>query len=79
MASSSERDAARAPGAPPPPPPVEVAAFYALVEKKMTAEVLYRHARAAELSDRAATHAARLWGDKSLVVAHLRVSEVISL
>ena len=54
MASSSERGVA--PGAPPPPPPPgEVAAFYALLEKQTTACVLWRHTRAAELSDRAAT------------------------
>ena len=79
MASSSERGAARAPGAPPsrlpPPPPEKVAAFYALVEKRVTASVLCRDARAAELCDRAATNAQRLWGDNSLVVADLRVTE----
>ena len=83
MASSSECVAARrAPGAPPPlppPPPEEVAAFSALVEKKVTAGVLYRHARAAELSDRAAKHAARLWGDNSLVAADVRVNEAVVL
>ena len=84
MASSSERGAARALGAPPPPlplpPPEEVAAFYVLVENKATASVLCRHTRNAELSERAAKHAdERLWGEHSLVVAHLRVSETISL
>ena len=81
MASSSERGAA--PGVPPPPPPLpppeEVAAFYALVEKQTTAAVLSRHARAVELCDRAAEHAATLWGDNSLVVAHLRVDEASSV
>ena len=63
----------------PPPPPEEVTAFSALVEKKMTATALSRHTRCAELSDRAARHARRLWGDNSLVVADLRVSEADSL
>ena len=83
MASSSERGAARAPGAPPPPPlpppPPEEVAFYALVEKQTTACVLSRHTRAAELSERAAKHAERLWGDNSLAVADLRVNEVAFL
>ena len=83
MASSSERGAARASEAPPPPlpppPPEEVAAFYALVEKQTTACVLCRHSRAAELCERAARHAARLWGDNSLVVAELRFGEAASL
>ena len=83
MASFSERGAARATGAPPPtlppPPPEEVAAFYALVEKQTTAGLLSRYTRAAELADRAARHAARLWGDNSLVVADLRESEAGSL
>ena len=78
MASSSERGGARALGALPPalPPPEEVAAFYALVEKETTAGMLSLHTRAAELSGRAARKAERLWGDNSLVVAHLRLSEV---
>ena len=83
MVSSSERGAARAPGAPPPPfpppPPEEVATFYALVEKRTTAHALSRHTRAAELSERAAKHADKLWGDNSLVVAHLRVGEAVAL
>ena len=83
MASSSEHGAARARGAPPPPlpppPPEEVSAFYALVEKQSTAEVLSRDVRCAELCDAGARHAARLWGENSLVVAHLRLSEATSL
>ena len=63
----------------PPPPPEELAAFYALVEKLVTAGYLSRDARAAELSDRAARHAARLWGNNSLVMAHLRMGEATSL
>ena len=50
-----------------------------LVEKKTTAGVLSRFSRYAELSDRAARHAGRLWGDNSLMVAHLRVGEGGSL
>ena len=83
MASFSERGAARGRGPPPlplpPPPPEEVAAFYVLIEKRVTAGVLYRHTRCAELCDRGAKHAERLWGENSLVVAHLRVSEAGSL
>ena len=45
----------------------------------MTAGVLSRHTRCAELTERAARHAERLWGDNSLVVADLRVGEVACL
>ena len=86
MASSAERDAARGRGAspprpppPPPPPPEEVTAFYTLLERVATAASLSREARCAELSDRAAKQAQRLYGDKSLVVAELRVNEVRAL
>ena len=84
MASSSGRGVALAPVAKPrplpPPPPEELAAFYALVEKHTTASVLNRHARSAELSERAATQAVRLWGEtNSLGVADLRVSEAMDL
>ena len=41
--------------------------------------MLSREARCAELSDRAASHAQRLWGNNSLVVAHLRVGEATAL
>ena len=78
MASSSEYGAARAPETRP-PSPEEVAAFYALVEKTTTAGVLSRHARCAELCDRAVKQAQSLWGDNSLVVAHLRVGETAAL
>ena len=71
MASSSERGAAARAA----PPPAEVAAFYALVEKRVTASVLCRDSRCMELSERAARHAQRLWGENSLMVAHLRMSE----
>ena len=64
----------------PTPPPEELAAFYAVVEKQITAGVLRRHTRHAELCERAARHAAaRLWGDNSLVVADLRVGEAGAL
>ena len=80
MASSTQRSAAhQATGAPPPPPPEEVTAFFTLVERVVAAGVLGRHARCAELADRAATHAERLWGDNSLVVADLRLLEAGSL
>ena len=83
MATSSERGAAQAPGALPPPlpppPPEEVAAFYALVEKRVTASVLRRHARCAELCEQAAKDAERLWGNNILVVADLRAGEACSL
>ena len=77
MASSSERGAgaARAGRL----PPEEIAAFYALREKQVTAHTLRRYARAAELSDQAAGHAERLWGNNSLVVAGIRVTEVTCL
>ena len=77
MASFSERGVAQVSG--PAPPSEELAAFYALVEKKTTAEVLSRHTRFAELYDRAAKHAERLWGKNSLVVAHLRMVEAVAL
>ena len=54
-------------------------AFYALVEKSTTANMLGRFSCCAELCDRAAENAARLWGNNSLVVAHLRVGEAGSL
>ena len=77
MTSSAERGAAPLL---PPPSPEEVKAFYALVEKQTTAGVLSRFSRCAELSERAARHAERLWGDNnSLVVAELRVIEAVSL
>ena len=82
MASSSERGAARAqrtlPPLLPPPEPEEVATFYTLVEKRVTAGALNRHARCAELSERAARHAKRRWGHNSLVMADLRVGEASS-
>ena len=72
--SSVERGAARAP-----PPPNQIAAFYKLVDKKVTAGMLSREARDMELSAQAATQAEALFGDDSLVVATLRHSECCSL
>ena len=71
MASSSvEHGAARTP-----PPPDQLASFYKLVAKRTIASVLCRHARNAELSANAAVQAEALFGDNSLVVAHLRMGE----
>ena len=71
MASSSvERGAPWAP-----PPPDELASFYKLVDKQVIAGALSRFARAAELSASAAVQADALYGDNSLVVASLRMSE----
>ena len=73
--SSSQRGAARAP-----PPPDQLAAFYKLVDKKVIAGHLCRHARNAELSASAAVKAEALFGeDDSLVVADLRISESAAL
>ena len=76
MAScSSQSGAARAQ-----PPPDQLVAFYKLVDKKVIAGVLCRHARNAELSASAAVQAEALFGDDdSLVVAHLRMAECQSL
>ena len=54
-------------------------AFNALVEKRVTAGSLCRYSRDAELSERAARHVQGLWGENSLVVADLRVTEAIAL
>ena len=74
MASSEQRSAARAP-----PPLNKLAALYKLVDKRVTAGVLCREARDAEMSAEAATRAEALFGDDSLVVAHLRECESDSL
>ena len=75
MASSSVgRGAVRAP-----PPPDRLAVFYKLVDKKVIAGVLCRHARVVELAAEAATQAEALFGDNSLVVAKLRTDGNISL
>ena len=71
--ASSQRNAACA------QPPEEVTAFFKLVEKVVAASVLGRHARHAELCERAAKHAERLYGDNSLVVADLRWTTAGSL
>ena len=73
--SSSQRGAARRA----PPPPDQFAAFYKLVDKKVIASQLCRHARDAELSAQAAVQAEALFGDDSLVVAWLRLGESESL
>ena len=73
-ASSSLQRVARAP-----PPPDQLAAFYKLVDKQVTAGVLCRHARCAELSAQAAAQAEALFGHSSLVVADLHMSESASL
>ena len=74
MASSAQRGAARAP-----PPPDQLASFYKLVDKSVIAGVLDRHARHAELPAQAAVQAEALFGDDSLVVADLRISESVAL
>ena len=58
-----------------PPPDQQLIAFRALVDKLVTAGLLRRHARTAELSARAAMQAEALFGDDSLVVASLRMGE----
>ena len=75
--ASSEHGVARARRAP--RPPEEVTAFFTLVQRVVTAAALQRDARCAELSDRAAKQAQRLYGDNSLVVADMRVNEARSL
>ena len=78
--ASSQRSAVGAAGAPTEGAPTpEVTAFFTLVEKVDVAAVLNRHARCAELSNRAAEQAEGLWGNKSLVVASLRVVEAAAL
>ena len=62
-----------------PPSPDQLAVFYGLVDKRAMAGQLCRHARNAELSAHAVTQAEALFGDDSLVVAHLRMCECESL
>ena len=76
MASSSSQRGAAARA---PPPPDQLAAFHKLVDKRVIAGVLSRDARNADLSAQAAVQAEALFGDDSLVVASLRVSESTSL
>ena len=61
------------------PPPDQLASFYKLVDKAVTAGVLGRHARHVELASQAAQTAEALFGDDSLIVADLRCSERSSL
>ena len=75
MASSPvERGAARAP-----PPPDRLSILYKLVDKKVIAGALCRHARVVELAATAATQAEALFADDSLVVARLRMDGSMSL
>ena len=57
------------------PPPDQLATFYKLLDKKVIAGVLFRHARNAELSALASVQGEALFGEDSLVVAYLRYSE----
>ena len=72
--SSSQCNATRAP-----PLPDQLASFRSLLDKVVNAGVLCRHARAAELSSKAAEKGEALFGDNSLVVAHLRMGESMAL
>ena len=75
MASlASQRNATRAP-----PPPDQLASFHSLVDKCVNASVLCRHARVVELSAKAAEKGEALFGDDSLVLAHLRMQESMAL
>ena len=70
MAAPSSQQGAREP-----PPPGELAALYSLTDKVVSAGMLNRHARVAELSASAALKAEALFTNDSLVVAHLRLDE----
>ena len=75
MASSSvEHDTTRAP-----PPADQLATFYKLVDKQVTAGVLSRHVRDADLSAQASVQVEALFGDNSLVVASLWMNERMAL
>ena len=76
MASSS---AGRGTAGGAPPPPDRLAVFYKLVDKKMIAGVLSRHARIVELAATAASQAEALFTHDSLVVARLRMEGSESL
>ena len=56
-------------------PPAHLASLYKLVDKQVIAAALCRHARVVELSTSAAVQAEALFGEDSLVVADLRMSE----
>ena len=74
-ASSSQRDTTRTSS----PPPDQLASFHSLVDKSVNAGLLNRYARAVELSGKAAEKGEALFGDKSLVVARLRMQESMAL
>ena len=74
VSSSSQRDATKAA-----PPPDQLASFHSLVNKCVNTSVLCRHARAAELSAKAAEKGEALFGGDSLVVALLRIRESMAL
>ena len=76
MASSSSH---RGAGSRAPPSPDQLASFYKMVDKKVIAGALSRHARNVELSASAAMQAEALFGDDSLVVASLQISESVAL
>ena len=67
--ASSELDGTRAPLL-----PDQLSTFYKLVNKKVIADVLCRHARAVDLAAQASVDAAALFGGDSLVVADLHLS-----
>ena len=62
-----------------PPLPDQLASFYKLVDKKIVAGQLGRHARDAELSALASVLAEALFGNDSLVVADQQIGESESL
>ena len=84
-----DSSAERVPPPPPPPPPQlpgggasaerprldQVASFYELIERHVTASVLGRHARSAELCGRAAIQAEAFFGGDSLIWTDLRFRE----
>ena len=74
VSSSSQRDTTRAPQQ-----PDQLASFHSLVDKSVHAAALNRHARAVELSAKAAEKGEALFGDNSLVVANLRIGESSAL
>ena len=75
MAStSSQHETTRAP-----PPPDQLASFHSVVDKYVVAGGLSRFSRAAELSAQAADNGEALFGNRSLVVAHLRMGESTAL
>ena len=73
-APASQHNATRAQ-----PPPDQLASFYSVIDKFLSAAALNRHARAVELSAKAADEGEALFGDDSLVVAHLRMRECMAL